>query len=410
MAKGPEAALGRNIRELSRGLADAPDAQVARVVAVVDQMPSRGDADQLIAPLRPRLARLRPPRPLRFTRLLFLPLEPLIVPPQRWRPNMPAIPRSALTSLAATVRAGLGAEAARVDALIQAASSHDAETIAQAGAVLWPRAAAVLFAAGAPVEWAATGLNPSLYPPLAQRTGAVMAQALALEDLVAEAAVGIVPPRPAPIRAMLEDVCARCPDACPMLATVLLGRLPQCAALLPAMAAELGPQVEAAFRLAGQEAAEALLSGLEAAGGAEYAVGGHDLAEAVQEVRRTAALLKQLADRTDLPQLHVRLQSVRQRFDMGCRQVFAQAMTAEFLPALTRADGKGGALEATARHLRELESDARPLGGGDTYDSQLRQAAAAVAADASLSLTARVRLVEILAGAEAALALLNRGA
>src|ERR1700712_4282876 len=91
------------IREVSRGLAQARDEQILKVVAMVDAMPERGAADQLIAPLRARLAQLRPPRPLRFARLLFLPLDPLIVSALRWRAEQPTIPRSAIPSLAAAV-------------------------------------------------------------------------------------------------------------------------------------------------------------------------------------------------------------------------------------------------------------------------------------------------------------------
>lgn len=406
MAKPPDASLGRNIREVTRGLAEAPDLHVARVVAIVDQLPSRGEADQLIAPLRPRLARLRLPRPLRFTRLLFLPLDPVVVPPLRWRPDSPAIPRSVLVSLAMTVRAGMGAEAGQIDHLIQAASLHDAEITLRAGTILWPRAAAVLAVAPPPVAWEETGLGPGLYPGLARRTGAVLAQALALEEIVAEAAVGIAPPRPAAIQRILSGVCEQYIEACPMLLTVLLSRLPQCGGILGALSADLGPQTEIVLRQAGQDAAEILLAGLEAAGSAEAIAACRDLTESVQEVRRTAALLKQLAERTDLPQARARLQSVRQRVDAGCQKVFLQAMTTEFLPALREA-GNESALEATARRLRELESDARSLGGGEVYDAQLREAAAAVAGERSRPVVARARLVEILAGPEAALRLLG---
>ena len=177
MAQKPSGSLGREIRELGRRLAVAPDADVARVVAVVDQLPRRGGADQLIEPLRPRLAQLRPPRPLRFTRLLFLPLEPLIVPPPRWQPALPTIPRSALTPLAATVRAGLGADIVAIDRLIQALAACEAEAVARAGDLLWPRAAELLAAAPPPVGWAETGLNGAMYAPLARRVGAVLRQA-----------------------------------------------------------------------------------------------------------------------------------------------------------------------------------------------------------------------------------------
>ncbi len=413
MAQKPSGSLGREIRELGRLLAAAPDADVARVVAVVDQLPRRGGADQLIEPLRPRLAQLRPPRPLRFTRLLFLPLEPLIVPPPRWQPALPTIPRSALTPLAATVRAGLGADIVAIDRLIQALAACEAEAVARAGDLLWPRAAELLAAAPPPDGWAETGLNIAVYAPLARRVGAVLRQAPVLRELVAEAEAGIASSRLEAIQAMLADVRATCPEALTMLVTLLLAKLPQLAPVLAKIDPELGLQGELVLRQASQDATEVLLAGLESDGGLESAVSGVELEDAAQEVRRTVTLLRQLAERTDVPQMRAREHAIRQRLDAGCRQRFAHAMTTEFLPLLRQppAGGDGNALEATARHLRELESEARVLGGGDAYDKQLREAAASVRAGgaAEMSLAEQVRLVEILEGPEAAMALLRKG-
>src|SRR5580658_10504977 len=151
------------IREVSRGLAAARDAQILRVVAMVDAMPNRGAADQLIAPLRERIARLRPPRPLRFARLLFLPLDPLIVPAARWRAQQPAIPRSVIPLLAAAVETVLGP-----------AGRTDAEVIDQAGGLLWDKAAAVLLEAERPIGWETTGLSAQVHKPLSRRIGALL--------------------------------------------------------------------------------------------------------------------------------------------------------------------------------------------------------------------------------------------
>ena len=102
MTEGSQSAL--DVRELQRRLVRAHEAQIKRVVAMVDALPERGAADELIAPLRPRLAQLRPARPLRFCRLLFLPADPLIVPAPQWRPTSLTIPRTALDPLAVSVR------------------------------------------------------------------------------------------------------------------------------------------------------------------------------------------------------------------------------------------------------------------------------------------------------------------
>ena len=88
------------LRELQHSLATAQDGQIERVVAMVDALPQRGAADRLIAPIRPRLAQLRPARPLRFCRLLFLPLDPLVVPPTKWRRASLTLPRTVLEPLA----------------------------------------------------------------------------------------------------------------------------------------------------------------------------------------------------------------------------------------------------------------------------------------------------------------------
>jgi hypothetical protein len=413
MPQGPAGSSGRDIRDLGRRLVEAADAEVSRAVAVVDQLPERGPADKLIEPLRPRLALLRPPRPLRFTRLLFLPLDPLIVPPTRWQPHLPGIPRTVLAPLAATVRAGLGDQATAIDAMIQGASSHHADSVMRAGDRLWPRAAALLSGVPPPVGWAETGLNMAMYTMLARRVGAVLAHAPLLRELTGEVDAGIASPRLAPVQAMLTEVGACYPDALLMLVTLLLAKLPQLAASVAKLAPELGPQAEGILRKAGQEATEALLAGLEAGGGAETAATGSQLADTAQEVRRTVTLLRHLAERTDVPQIRARVQAIRQRLDAGCRQRFSHAMASEFLPLLRQAPASGDAapakaLEAMARHLRELESEARLIGGGEVYDAQLREAAAAVrSGDKMPSRAARARLMEILVGPEAALAMLG---
>ena len=68
-------------------------------------------------------------------------------------------------------------------------------------------------------------------------------------------------------------------------------------------------------------------------------------------------------------------------------------------------------LEATARGLRVLETEARTVGGGGVYDMLLGKAATAIenrGLSGILPVADQVRLVEILVGPEAALALIGR--
>ena len=69
------------IQALTREVAEASDPHIKRIVAKVDAMAIRGPADALIEPLRQRLRILRPPRPLRFGRLLSIRLIPSSCPP-----------------------------------------------------------------------------------------------------------------------------------------------------------------------------------------------------------------------------------------------------------------------------------------------------------------------------------------
>ena len=115
MRRSPE------FRALQTTLAKARSEQIAQVVAAIDAMPTRGVADDIISPLRPRLALLRPSRPLRWSRLLFMPLDPLIVPTARWQPGEPTIPRACLRLFGAMVRDGMGSDA---DAIASEIEGH----------------------------------------------------------------------------------------------------------------------------------------------------------------------------------------------------------------------------------------------------------------------------------------------
>ncbi|MFL5280577.1 MAG: hypothetical protein ACJ8AW_06175 [Rhodopila sp.] len=159
----------RDIGTITRDVADAPDSQVMRIVATVDAMTDRGAADALIAPLRQRLVVLRPPRPLRFTRLLFHPLDGVIVAAVQWRPGQAAIPRTALAPLADCVRRAMGAQAEAIDAAIRGHMSSETALVAAQGQVLWPAAGAILATAAVPPLWSETGLGDAAFPPMAHR-------------------------------------------------------------------------------------------------------------------------------------------------------------------------------------------------------------------------------------------------
>ena len=177
---------------LHNALTGAEHSKIVKLLAIADTLQRRGAVDDLIAPFRPRLAHLRPARPLRFARLLFMPLDPVIVPPAHWQPKSPLLPRSALLPMAETVCAAMGEDATRIDRMIEGHSTSDHHVVAEAGALLWPSAARLLLQAEPPSGWTEqTGLPAGLFAEIAVSTGAVLEQVLTLQTWRAEAQLGI---------------------------------------------------------------------------------------------------------------------------------------------------------------------------------------------------------------------------
>jgi len=135
------------LRTLRRQILEADDEQVRRVVATVDALAARGAADHVIAPVRLRLGGMQVAHPLRLARLLFLPLDPLIVTPVDWKPGAPTLPRSIIAPMTRLVEAGLGARAGAIRQAIRKHTTADTETVGTVGADAWPEAAGILAAA-----------------------------------------------------------------------------------------------------------------------------------------------------------------------------------------------------------------------------------------------------------------------
>jgi hypothetical protein len=399
---------------MHRNLAEVNDARVIQVVALVDRMAERGAADDLIEPLRARLGQIRPPRPLRFSRLLFLPLDPIIVPAPRFRAGTPTVPRTALAPFAAVVHAALGPRAAEIETAIAGRTAEDTETVQRVGRGLWPEAAAILTSAPQPpAGWTAAGLPAALYPTLARGVAAVLQQAANLQAIVADAAAGL-PISLAVVDAVLADAAPAGPEAWSLVLAVLLGRLPDADAVLVQANAWTARRGDPALRAAFDQVSEAQVAGLESPDGATAEMAGSDLAAAGIQVHRMVGLLDGLGDEAAPAARRARVTAIRQRVDSCCRTRFANGLAGEFLAplhALLQSPEPQAVkrLETTARQLRALETEARRVGSAPTYDALLRQAAVVVrnvASDAGLALIEKVRLIEILAGPEEALALL----
>ena len=400
------------IRALRQELAQASNSQIMRIVATVDAMISRGTADQLVAPLRQRLIELRPPRPLRFARLLFHPLDPLIVPATRWRLGHHAIPRTAVAPMADHVRRAMGDAGATIEAAIAGHTDAETDLIAGLGPSLWPAAALILGDGAIPAVWDSTGLGDATFQPIAAVVSTLLGQGAAIDALCAGTANGLLPPRAEAIGQVLTEVAATNGKALPMLVMLMFARLPRAATLL--MEFQAGPH-GAAVQVATDQAADLLLRQLDEANGIEIQIAAGSLADCGGTVKGIATLLRSLETANAKSPRREKLRAVRDRLDAGCKARFASGLQDDLLIPLRDLSGSPdtaaiSALEATARGLRVLETEGRTLGSGATYDLLLEKAAAALESGAMqlvLSPADQARLVEIIAGSEAALHVLG---
>lgn len=401
------------MRAIQRELASATDDQVARVMAMIDELKVRGDADRLIAPLRRRLAELRPRRRLGFTRLLFLPLDPLVVDTARWRSGAPAVPRSALAPVAEQVRAAFGDEARR---LAEVAAEHcagdDIATLTDIGDELWPQAARALSGAQVPANWAAaSGLRPEDHVALVTAMAVLLAQAVPLLRLVAKARDGNQPVADE-LRPLLAAVAPAGSQAFEMMIGMAIGWLPRSIELVRAADDFVAQEGDATLRRTTDRALDFVLSGIERAPLCEQ-----DLAVAAQDARRIAAILADLdACSAQRPRRRARVEHTRRAADEACRARFVQDLAERVVaPSATLAgadDDTVTGLEMTARDLRRLEAAARRIGSPAEYDRQLQGAAEALRpppGEDGAARISRVRLVEILRGPDAAVAMLEAG-
>lgn len=407
------------LRMVNRELRAADDEKILRVVAMLDSTPGAVGKQTILDPLRPRLAALRPARALRFTRLLFIPIDELIVPAPYWVPGEPSLPRSILEPIAATVRTWIGGKAAAIEDMIANRTTDDAQVVTAAGTALWPLAATILAAAPAPVGWGETGLRPAFYPPLARSIAAVLQRALALRTMARDAEIGMMPPDEPALRRLVHGMAGEPSDACTMLVRLILNQLPHAASMLRRIVASCpDPAARMALRISMDSGLDHALSHMESESGLSDDVRHGGMSAVGAEVQRIAIMLQELDSDPDAASYRPRLKFIRHKLDGVCRARFAEGVGERLLAPLDAAEtaldsAAQRQLEASARDLRLIEQAGRRLGGSQSYDALLGRATAAVRdAEAAGTLTTvrKLRLVEILAGPDAAEAEYLRGA
>jgi len=161
----PPAAKGALAAEVEAALTQASDGQLRRVVGVLDSMIARGGADELLASVRPRISALQLSRPLRFGRLLALPLEGALVNMADYERHGAGIPRPALPPLIEAVRTALGPEAEVIELGACGHTMREPALVAELGRRLWALSAAATLPTPLP-GWDKTSLPAEAEAPI----------------------------------------------------------------------------------------------------------------------------------------------------------------------------------------------------------------------------------------------------
>lgn len=186
---------------LSDGLTAATEDGIRRAVAMIDTMKTRGEADALIAPLRGRLARLQPVRPLNLTRLLFLPLNSVIVPVSVWQKQSAGVPRPSLAPLSRALQEQWS-EVDDINARLSGATTADTAIARELGGKVWAEAAARLGGMTPPADWqASSGLRDADFVQVARVVASVLAHGEAVMQLAEDFL------DPASLDASLTSIC-----------------------------------------------------------------------------------------------------------------------------------------------------------------------------------------------------------
>ena len=398
------------LRDLARDLRDASDSAILRVTKVIDRLPDRGAADRLLEGLRPRLSALRPPRPMTFSRALFIPLDPVIVPAAEWRSQTGAVPRSIIAPVAALIQPA-HSDASDVLACLAAGRRPEPE--------FWREAADILGTRPIPADWSlpdfqsCTGIRPQALPGLLAAIRLVFSNA-ALFGPSRHA----VSPSPEQIRPVLLEA-ARAGAASWSVVLALLFEI----STAPAALVDIVLGIAGETRLAAQlgDSLQQVVAGVVEKLDRPSPKAGEaaPLTDAALDAQsRCAARIAGFsALRGDMVGFARSLTQRRQEIADACSvqlacglKSAADSCTPETPETPDMEQAAAERLESRLLALRRLELAARPLADAQTRERLLAQAAAAYCGNEGpdwLTQADRLRFCEILVGAEAALRLVG---
>ena len=402
---------------LRREIVQADDEKLGKIIAYVDQVGAAEINRALLDTLRGRVALLRPVRPLQLSRLLFIPLDPLVVSPAKWRPGSPRIPRTALAPLFSLVVRQIGADIAALNGMVEGQTTQSDAAIAQAGAALWPRAAAILRAANPPPEWEQTRLPEPLFSPMARAVAAVLQRGSDLLRLARNAQKRDTSDDLTLASSIMAHLADETPEGAAIVIQLISLHAPQALVHVRRLVSAIrdAPESITLHRALGH-GLDHCLSYVECEADCVRKIARGSIRDATGEIQVVAQVLTAIDQDLSAALHRGRVRALREelatarpaRFRNGIQEDLIRALAALKQPASSTEQKQ---MEASARGLRALEGAARQFGHSVGYDQQLLHAADTVRnafAAGTISLPRACRLLEILSGPEAAVALYRR--
>jgi hypothetical protein len=349
------------LSRISKRTSMASDSVLQQVVAVLEAVPSRAMLDPIIETARPRLKLLRPPRPITFARILFLPFDGAVVPLKEWSMGSAKLPRPALMPISEAVQTAMGPEAEKISANLGGRSFFDVLQVDSEGRTLWAEAARLAPTLSFPEGLPAAGLDAAQSRQLLELAAGIWRHA----DGIWEAKLACFSgPSSELVAAALKGPAEEGEAVFSIALLSLLDRAQSPGSVL-ATAARLSP---IASNIADQKLRELQNAPLPILPAEDPVRAAHIAAEYVALLKELESIL---SSRSEARQAVIT--PLLERIGEAIKEVTQQIIQRQFLPALNEPNAKRRAavvlnIEILARALGRLEEAGRRAGRFEAFD------------------------------------------
>jgi len=349
------------LSRISKRTSMASDSVLQQVVAVLEAVPSRAMLDPIIETARPRLKLLRPPRPITFARILFLPFDGAVVPLKEWSMGSAKLPRPALMPISEAIQTAMGPEAEKISANLGGRSFFDVLQVDSEGRTLWAEAARLAPTLSFPKGLPAAGLDAAQSRQLLELAAGIWRHA----DGIWEAKLACFSgPSSELVAAALKGPAEEGEAVFSIALLSLLDRAQSPGSVL-ATAARLSP---IASNIADQKLRELQNAPLPILPAEDPVRAAHIAAEYVALLKELESIL---SSRSEARQAVIT--PLLEKIGEAIKEVTQQIIQRQFLPALNEPNAKRRAavvlnIEILARALGRLEEAGRRAGRFEAFD------------------------------------------